>query len=149
MMNGESRCRNPTPHDDVIKWKHFTRYEPFVLGIHWSPVNSPHKGKWCWALMFSLICAWINVWGNNVEVGDLGRHRAHYDVTVMPNPHPMHINWEDLWKSRDSWYIAYPPARPPTPPHPPPPTPPHPPTHPRPETHLKLKSNEIYSITTL
>ena len=30
-------------HDDVIKWKHFPRYWPFVRGIHLSPVNSPHK----------------------------------------------------------------------------------------------------------
>ena len=27
-------------HDDVIKWKHFPRYWPFVWGIHQSPVNS-------------------------------------------------------------------------------------------------------------
>ena len=45
-------------HDDVIKWKHFCRYWPFVQGIHRSPVNSPHKGQWCGALMFSLICTW-------------------------------------------------------------------------------------------
>ena len=45
-------------HDDVIKWKHFSRYWPFVRGIHRSPVNSPHKGQWRGALMFSLICAW-------------------------------------------------------------------------------------------
>ena len=44
-------------HDDVIKWKHFPRYWPFVRGIHRSPVNSPHKGQWRGALMFSLICA--------------------------------------------------------------------------------------------
>ena len=49
-------------HDDVIKWKHFPRYWPFVRGIHRSPVNSPHKGQWRGALMFSLICAWINDW---------------------------------------------------------------------------------------
>ena len=30
-------------HDEVIKWKHFPRYWPFVWGIHRSPVNSPHK----------------------------------------------------------------------------------------------------------
>ena len=30
-----------------------------------SPVNSRHKGQWCGALMFSLICAWINGWVNN------------------------------------------------------------------------------------
>ena len=67
-------------HDDVIKWKHFPRYWPVV---HRWPVNSPHKGKWRAALMFSLICAWINGWINNREAGDLRRHRAHYDVTVM------------------------------------------------------------------
>ena len=38
-------------HDDVIKWKHFPRYWPFVRGIHRSPVNSPHKGQWRGALM--------------------------------------------------------------------------------------------------
>ena len=70
-------------HDDVIKWKHFPRYWPFVWGIHRSPVNSPHKGQWHGALMFSLICAWINSWVNNREAGDLGRHRAHYVVIVM------------------------------------------------------------------
>ena len=70
-------------HDDVIKWKHFPRYWPFVRGIHRSPVNSPHKGQWRGALMFSLICIWINGWVNNGKAGDLRRHRAHYDVTVM------------------------------------------------------------------
>ena len=39
-------------HDDVIKWKHFPRYWPFVWGIHRSPVNSLHKGQWRGALMF-------------------------------------------------------------------------------------------------
>ena len=29
-------------HNDVIKWKHFPRYWPFVREIHWSLVNSPH-----------------------------------------------------------------------------------------------------------
>ena len=50
-----------------------------------SPVsmNSPHKGQWRGALMFSLICAWIYVWVNNREAGDLRRHRGHYDVIVM------------------------------------------------------------------
>ena len=42
-------------HDDVIKWKHFPRYWPFVRWIHRSPVNSPLKGQWRGALMFSLI----------------------------------------------------------------------------------------------
>ena len=70
-------------HYDVIKWKHFPRYWPFVRGIHRSPVNSPHEGQRRGALMFSLICVWINGWVNNREAGDLRRYRAHYDVTVI------------------------------------------------------------------
>ena len=70
-------------HDDVIKWKHFPRYWPFVRGIYRSPVNSPHKGQWRGALMFSLICVWINGWVNNREAGDMRRHRVHYEVTIL------------------------------------------------------------------
>ena len=70
-------------HDDVIKWKQFPRYWPFVREIHRSPVNSPHKGQWRGALMFSLICARINGWVNNGEAGDLRRHTTHCDVIVI------------------------------------------------------------------
>ena len=77
------RHRTWTSHDDVIKWKHFPRYWPFVRGIHRSPVTSPHKGQWRGTLMFSLICARINCWVNHREAGDLRRNRAHYDVIVM------------------------------------------------------------------
>ena len=66
-------------HDDVIKW----RYWPFVRGIHRSTVNSPHRGQWRRALVFSLICVWINGWVHKREAGDLRRYRAHYDVIVM------------------------------------------------------------------
>ena len=69
-------------HDDVIEWKHFPRYWPFVRGIHRSPVNSPHKGQWRGALMFSLICVWIKrlskqSWGWWLETPSrpLWRHR--------------------------------------------------------------------------
>ena len=55
-------------------------------GNRW-PVNSPHKGQWRGALMFTLICAWTNVWTNNREAGDLWRHRAQYDVIVMSFMH--------------------------------------------------------------
>ena len=70
-------------HDDVIKWKHFPRYWPFVRGIHRSPVNCTYKCQWGGALKISLICAWINGWVNNREAGDSRRHCTHYDVTVM------------------------------------------------------------------
>ena len=74
-------------YDDVIKWKHFPRYWPSVRGIHRLPADSPHKGQWDGALIFSLICAWRNDWANNRDVGILRRHRAHYDVTVMLQIH--------------------------------------------------------------
>ena len=58
-------------HDDVVKWKHIPRNWPFVRGIHRSPMNSPHRGQWRGALMFPLICVWINGWENNRDAGDL------------------------------------------------------------------------------
>ena len=100
------------------------RYWSFVQGIHRSPVNSPHKGQWRGALMFSLICTWTNGWVNNREAGDLRHHRTHYDVIIMetatktcrncwavipPNPTPAHkkfgppvwpwplTNWPGNW----------------------------------------------------
>ena len=77
-------------HYDVIKWKHFPRYWPFVRGIYRSLVNSPHKGQWRGALIFSLTCAWINGPVNNRVASDLRRHCAHYDVIVMSNQR--HVN---------------------------------------------------------
>ena len=82
-VSQENLPRKVLGHDDVIKWKHFPRYWPFVRVIHRSPVKSPQKGQWRGALMFSLICVWINSWVNNREVDDLRRYRAHYDVIVM------------------------------------------------------------------
>ena len=35
----------------------------------------------------SLSCASVNAWANNLEAGDLRRHRAHYDVSAMTGPH--------------------------------------------------------------
>ena len=122
-----SLCENP--HDDVIKWKHFSRYWPLCgefTGHRWIPSTKANDAElWC----FLLICAWMNSWVNNREAGlcfttatwccrknfswwersfcwklcchwlkflqqrkiavvrhgrgDLRRHRAHYDVTVM------------------------------------------------------------------
>ena len=83
-------CPNPNclyrgSHNNVFKWKHFPRFWSSVRGIHWSPVNSPHESKWRGALMFSLICVWINAWVNNREADDLRRNCAHYDVIAMIN----------------------------------------------------------------
>ena len=64
-------------------------------------VNSPRKGQWRVALMFSLICVWINGWVNNREAGDLRRYRAHYDVTVMsrsPRSYYCGFYWQCFWR---------------------------------------------------
>ena len=65
-------------HDDVT----FSASLAFMRGIHWSPMNSPHKGQWRRALTF-FIYVWINCCVNNREAGDLRRHCADYDVTVV------------------------------------------------------------------
>ena len=57
---------------------------------HLCGVNPLHKGQWRGAFMFSFICAWLNLWVNNREAGDLRRYCAHYDVIVM--------NWIDSIK---------------------------------------------------
>ena len=68
-------------------WRHemetFSALLALCAGNSPVPVNSPHKGQWRGALVFSLICTRINGWVNNDEAGDLRRHRFHYDVTVM------------------------------------------------------------------
>ena len=68
-------------------WRHqmenFSALLALCAGNSPVPVNSPHKGQWRGALMFSLIYAWINDWVNNREAGDLRRQRGHYDVIVM------------------------------------------------------------------
>ena len=70
-------------HDDVIKLKPFRVTGPLwgeSTGHRWIPL---HKDQWRGAWIFSVICAWTNGWANNRDAGDLRRHRAHYDVTVM------------------------------------------------------------------
>ena len=68
-------------------WRH--QMETFSALLAICAVNSPvtdefpHKGQRRGALMFSLICAWIYGWVNNREAGDLRRHHAQYDGTVM------------------------------------------------------------------
>ena len=84
-------------HDGFIKWKHFPRYWPFVRGIHLWPVNSPRKGQWRGDLVFSLICAWINDWGNSRDAGDLRRHRTHCDVIVRKCLHLTVATYEYDW----------------------------------------------------
>ena len=72
-------------HDDVIKWKHFPRYWPFVGGIHRSPENSSHKGQWRGAL---------DVFFDrrpNKRLSKQSRRRWFDDVSVMRHGNYFHI----------------------------------------------------------
>ena len=74
-------------------------------GPRWIPQT---KGQWRGALMFSLICVWINDWVNNREAGDLRRYRAHYDVIVMPAcPCPMFDVIASITIRCSMWYAIY------------------------------------------
>ena len=50
--------------------------------------------------MFSLIYAWLNGWVNNREAGDLRRHRAHYDITIMFVHFQQWDHWFHIWISK-------------------------------------------------
>ena len=83
----------------IVSWIHINKIQPtwwrhqmetFSALLAFCTGNSPvpgeftgSPGQWRGALMFSLICFWINRWVNSREAGDLRRYRAHYDVTVM------------------------------------------------------------------
>ena len=91
-------------------------YCPFVRGIHRSPVNSPRKGKWRGALVFSLICVWTNDWANHRDAGDLRCRCAQYDVTVMTSRIYVYdlLTWlsntyasPHLWWSRSNHVSAF------------------------------------------
>ena len=88
-----TRSTSPLDSDEVKMypwWRHqmetFSAWLALCAGNSPVPVNSPLKGQWRGALMFPLICVWINDWVNNHEAGDLRRHRGHYDVNVMSLP---------------------------------------------------------------
>ena len=70
-------------HDELHQIETFPRCWSFVRGIHRLSVDSPHKGQWRRALLFSFIYAWTNGWANNPDAGDLRRHHAHCDIILM------------------------------------------------------------------
>ena len=66
-------------HDDVIKWKHFSRYWTFVCGIH-RLANSPHRGQLRGALIFSLIWRKVEL---TIETSVIWPHCVHNHVIIM------------------------------------------------------------------
>ena len=71
-------------HDDVIKWKHFPRYWPFLREFpshRWIPLKRARDSELWWFLSVP----WINDWVNNCDAGNMRRHRVHWGVIVMVN----------------------------------------------------------------
>ena len=79
------------PWEDIMAWKGFPHYWPFVRGItdhRWSPLWEESASHW-WILllkgqkkrflMLSLLSDWMSCWTNCRVAGDLRRH----DVSVM------------------------------------------------------------------
>ena len=97
--------------------EHFPRYWPLMRGIHRSPVNSPHKGQWRGALMFSLIMQRLNKrlskhswdWWFDSPSGPLSRHCNDEGRSVIPIEHyPKEsiLNIDHLFKSKQQHYIS-------------------------------------------
>ena len=66
---GRHWSSHPPHHDELLPWwRHqietFSALLDLCEGNSPSPVNSPHTGQWCGALMFSLIYACTNGWVN-------------------------------------------------------------------------------------
>ena len=120
-MDSSLQGRKPW-HDDVIQWTHFPHYWPFVRGIHLLPVNSPHKGQWRGALMFSFhLCLNTGLgkqsWGwwfetpsrplwrhSNDKLSRVGTEKRHsFDMTSLSwsigNPViKIRRSWESLYR---------------------------------------------------
>ena len=84
-------------------WRH--QMETFSALLAICAGNSQHKGQWHRALMFSLICAWLNVWVKYGETGDLRCHRAHCDITVMIARDLLDIIISLCWRHPRPWWL--------------------------------------------
>ena len=93
--NGCDSVRNHQPHDCLLN-RLFRRRSKKTSKLHvtglWagkSPVISPHKGQWCGALTFSLICVWMASNAENVSIW--WRHHVPRDITML---NMIQINFE-------------------------------------------------------
>ena len=57
--------------DDIMTWEHFPYHCPFVRGIQWWLVDSPHTGPVMWSLGVFWYVNWTSCWTNNQDAGDL------------------------------------------------------------------------------
>ena len=120
----KAKDRNKTTNRWIIYWhmisttyislREYTwcQMETFLALLATCAGNSPFTGDFPSqrpsgrALMFSLICAWTSGWANNTDAGDLKRHRAHCDVTVIkPSKLPIRqfVDLSKLGSEHDGW----------------------------------------------
>ena len=92
-------------------WRH--QVEPFSALLAFCAGNSPVTGEFpaqrsvtrSFDVFFDLrLRPWTNSWANNGDAGDLRRHRAHYDVIVMPRLSGQ--GWRQIFPLRPPIYIA-------------------------------------------
>ena len=82
--NGDWTCADVL---SITWWRHQMKTFSALLSLYAG--NSPVTGEFppqrpvTRSSDISLICAWTNGWANNRDAGDLRRHRARCDVTVM------------------------------------------------------------------
>ena len=99
-------CRRPIQmyslHDDVIKWKDFPRYWPFVRG------EFPHKGQWRGTLIFDLcpnklLSKQSRGWWFETPSRPLWRHRNGMKIIVFAVTH--HCGYDSIsFKQLESRY---------------------------------------------
>ena len=84
-------------HDDVMKWKHYPYYWPFVRVIHRLPLDSPHMGP---VQVMVMVCRWsvpihhlrqywiIVIWQqNSIEIFCVKKmHWKYFIWNVLPSP---------------------------------------------------------------
>ena len=107
-------------HDTVSCWcyrlswwrQQIGKFSACLVLCDWNPpLDSPHKGQWRGAVVFSLICAWTNGWKNSRDNGNLRRHRDHYDVIVMnwfvTVGYFRYRWWRHGWRRSCSWVLSF------------------------------------------
>ena len=90
-------------HDDILTWKPFLHYCPFVMGIHWWHVASLTKGQWWRAMMCPfLICKPEQAVNQTVELlviwDAMELLRYHFNILIFAE-HPSQL-WR-LYRFRD------------------------------------------------
>ena len=89
---------NDTSHDDIMKWKYFLHYRPFVRAIHQSLVDSLYKGPAMWNFRF-FMSAQTSCSTNIHLTSDLRWWRS-CDISVMNS-------WNNTLQRKKRWSAMF------------------------------------------